>query len=93
MLAVGGISLDIDNDSSGSLLRPLILTAVRSENDDDDDEKKKAYHPPCWPVQPTAEKVGEFKVSPAVHAGYACTWFGLSAAGMYMTRKLITRGR
>lgn len=93
MLAVGGISLD-DNtdDSSTSSFRPLIMTAVQSDDvDDNDNEKQKKKV--TWPVQPTASKVGEFKVSPAVHAGYACTWFGLSAAGLYMTWKLITRGR
>jgi surfeit locus 1 family protein len=49
--------------------------------------------PSSWPAEPTADKVGDFKVSPVVHAAYAFTWFSLSAAGMYMTRKLITRGR
>jgi cytochrome oxidase assembly protein ShyY1 len=46
-----------------------------------------------WPVQPSAEKVGEFKVSPAVHASYALTWYSLSLAGLYLTRKMILRGR
>ena len=46
-----------------------------------------------WPVTPTADKVADFKVSPTVHAGYAFTWFGLSGAGLYMTRMLLTRGR
>lgn len=97
MLAVGGISLNTDNVGvSNSSLRPLIMTAVQSDNDNgdnNDNNKKKPTYPPMWPVQPTASKVGEFKVSPAVHAGYACTWYGLSAAGVYMTKKLITRGR
>jgi len=56
-------------------------------------EEDKGHNNITWPVQPTADKVGEFKVSPAVHAGYAVTWYGLSAAGLYMTRKLLTRGR
>jgi len=46
-----------------------------------------------WPVRPTAEAASEFEISPAVHAGYAITWYSLSAAGLYMTRKLVTRGR
>lgn len=46
-----------------------------------------------WPVKPALETVGEFKTTPIIHAGYAATWFGLSGAGMIMTRKLITRGR
>ena len=46
-----------------------------------------------FPVQPPLETVAEFKTTPMIHAGYAVTWFGLSAAGLFMTRKLITRGR
>jgi cytochrome oxidase assembly protein ShyY1 len=46
-----------------------------------------------WPVSPSADKIGNFKVSPAIHVGYAVTWYGLSIAGLYMTRILLTRGR
>ena len=46
-----------------------------------------------FPVQPPLETVGEFKVTPMIHAGYAFTWFGLASAGVVMTRKLITKGR
>lgn len=46
-----------------------------------------------FPVKPPLETVGEFKVTPMIHAGYAVTWFGLASAGLIMTRKLITRGR
>ncbi|KAL9183358.1 hypothetical protein ACHAXT_005145 [Thalassiosira profunda] len=46
-----------------------------------------------YPAKPPRECVGEFKVTPEVHAGYAATWFGLSGAGMVMTRKLLTKGR
>jgi cytochrome oxidase assembly protein ShyY1 len=46
-----------------------------------------------FPISPNASGLGEFKVGPATHAGYALTWFGLSGAGMVMTRKLLTRGR
>ena len=49
--------------------------------------------PKSFPVQPSEEYVGEFKVTPDVHMGYAVTWFGLSGAGVVMTRKLLTRGR
>mmetsp|Transcript_3173 Transcript_3173/g.7022 ORF Transcript_3173/g.7022 Transcript_3173/m.7022 type:complete len:427 (+) Transcript_3173:141-1421(+) len=48
---------------------------------------------PQFPVKSTQEFVGEFTVTPEIHAGYAVTWFGLSGAGMVMTRKLLTRGR
>ena len=47
----------------------------------------------AFPVQPPLSTVGEFKVTPMIHAGYGVTWFALSGAGVYMTRKLITRGR
>jgi len=46
-----------------------------------------------FPISPNASGLGEFKVGPATHAGYALTWFGLSGAGLVMTRKLLTRGR
>lgn len=45
------------------------------------------------PIKPSKQSVGEFKVTPSTHAGYALTWFGLSGAGMVMTRKLLTKGR
>lgn len=47
----------------------------------------------AFPLQSPVDKVGEHKVSPAIHAGYAATWFGMSGAGILMTRKLLTRGR
>ena len=46
-----------------------------------------------YPVQPPVSTIGNFKTTPATHMGYAATWFGLSGAGLYMTRKLITKGR
>jgi len=60
----------------------VMLTQVQTSDDE-----------PGWPVRPSVETVGEFKTTPAIHAGYAATWFGLSGAGLVMTRKLITRGR
>lgn len=47
----------------------------------------------AWPVQPSAGKVGDFNISPFIHAVYAVTWFSLSTAGLYMTRIMMTRGR
>ena len=38
------------------------------------------------------EFIGEFKVTPSIHTGYAFTWFGLSSAG-YSSRKLLSRGK
>mmetsp|Transcript_13083 Transcript_13083/g.27657 ORF Transcript_13083/g.27657 Transcript_13083/m.27657 type:complete len:512 (-) Transcript_13083:158-1693(-) len=48
---------------------------------------------PRYPVKPPREFVGEFKVTPEIHAGYAFTWFALSGAGTVMTRKLLRRVR
>ena len=40
-------------------------------------------------VRPTIDQAVEFKVTPETHAGYAATWFSLSVAGVFMTRKLL----
>lgn len=66
---------------------PLLLTEVSKTGDQSDE----VVNGP--PFKPSKESVGEFKVTPATHAGYAVTWFGLSGAGVIMTRKLMTRGR
>ena len=59
-----------------------IMTVVQEE---DEDELTN------FPLPPPAANVGEFKTSPNVHAGYALTWYGLAAAGLFMTRILILR--
>jgi hypothetical protein len=46
-----------------------------------------------YPLKQPAGSIADFKTTPSIHAGYAATWFGLSGAGFYMTKKLITRGR
>ena len=61
----------------------ILLTEVKDEGSNSEE----------FPLKPPVASVGDFKTTPAIHAGYATTWFGLSAAGVYMTRKLITRGR
>lgn len=68
---------------------PLLMTETLEEEQND---KKNAVSQSI-PIKPSKQSVGEFKVTPSTHAGYALTWFGLSGAGMFMTRKLITRGR
>lgn len=55
--------------------------------------RDSAKSEPQYPAQPPEDAVGEYKLTPLIHAGYAVTWFGLSGAGLIMTRKLITRGR
>ena len=46
-----------------------------------------------YPLKPPMDSVADFKTTPLIHGGYAVTWYGLSAAGVFMTRMLITRGR
>ena len=70
---------------------PILLTETISTNNNDDTDSSNTGPNP-FPVKPDANTVGEFKVTPFTHAGYAVTWFGLSGAGMVMTRKLLTRG-
>jgi len=77
-------------DSSSTTTKRGILIQVRP-NEDEGEENTQKYV--SFPVAPPADTVGEFKVAPATHAGYAFTWYGLSLAGVFMTRTLITRGR
>jgi len=39
------------------------------------------------PVTKTTDSLMTFKVHPATHVGYAATWYGLSAAGLYMIKR------
>jgi hypothetical protein len=82
------VSVDPSSTDDSSVNKVPFVTAVSGS-----DNTGKALQDIVWPVTPTADKVGDFKVSPTVHAGYAFTWFGLSGAGLYMTRMLLTRGR
>lgn len=63
---------------------PLFITEIETDNE----EKQKSI---TFPVKPKADTVGEFKVLPPTHAAYAFTWFGLSGAGVLMTRRLLNR--
>ena len=71
-------------------LSPLIVTETTTLDDMNSNTSKQIV---SFPVKPIDKTVGEFKVLPETHAGYAVTWFGLSGAGMIMLRKMITRGR
>lgn len=63
----------------------LLLTETDDEQDDDG---------PRFPLRPSTEDVGmTVAMAPEQHAGYAVTWFGLSGAGILMTRRLLGRGR
>jgi cytochrome oxidase assembly protein ShyY1 len=46
-----------------------------------------------WPLVPTGTALIDGRIHPAMHIGYAVTWYGLCAAGIVMTRRLATRGR
>ena len=77
--------------SSPSDYHPPLFVEINTDNDTTTDsagDKTLQY-----PVKSTQEYVGEFKVTPEIHAAYAVTWFGLSGAGVLMTRKLLSRGR
>lgn len=65
---------------------PLLLIDTKTKQEIEHDDTR-------IPVKPGMDTVGEFKVTPSTHFGYGLTWFGLSGAGVIMTRKLITRGR
>lgn len=66
------------------------MTLLTEIDEDDQDPNMTSS---TYPRRPLLDSLAEFKTTPAIHAGYAATWYGLSIAGIYMTRKLITRGR
>jgi surfeit locus 1 family protein len=68
-------------------------TAMVTQVVEDDGDDGSNEGPLLYPLQPPVSSIGNFKTTPATHVGYAATWFGLSGAGLYMTRKLITKGR
>lgn len=72
----------------------VMLTEIKE--DDDTSKIVNKNDPPAklsFPLKGTAEHVGEYKISPTIHLGYAATWFSMSGAGVYMLRKMITGGR
>ena len=70
-----------------------MATQVITDEHNDETSSSTGDGPLLYPLQPPVSSIGNFKTTPAVHVGYAATWFGLSGAGLYMTRKLITKGR
>jgi cytochrome oxidase assembly protein ShyY1 len=94
MLVLGGVGMD----------SPL-LTQIHDNDDqvviDCGDGGQAAAAVSSSPVvvdkndlaRPSVDQIDVPKVSPAIHAGYAVTWYGLSLAGVLLTRKLILRGR
>ena len=72
-----------------------LMTQVREDKEEDDKHHNTQQSSSTieYPLRPPVASVGEFRTTPEIHVGYAATWFGLSAAGIYMTRKLISKGR
>jgi cytochrome oxidase assembly protein ShyY1 len=77
----------------------ILLTQIKEGTGGDNDNAVEVAAPAqksnklSFPLQAPSDKVGEYTISPTIHAGYAVTWFGMSGAGLIMTRKLLTRGR
>jgi len=97
-LALKAIAADLMTPEERERAETSLVTQVvddDDENNEDENEDQRATHQPLllYPLQPPVASVGAFKTIPSVHMGYAATWFGLSGAGWYMTRKLITKGR
>jgi hypothetical protein len=72
-------------DAAAAAAPAPLVVAYQDEDDDDDskDDPSKSY-----PRRPDLRSLQEFKTSPAIHAAYAVTWFGLSLLGTAMTRRL-----
>jgi cytochrome oxidase assembly protein ShyY1 len=75
---------DVDDDNSNSNSNGKTNQVSSGE----DSGTANGPNGPHQPVRPTLGSLQEFKVSPAVHAAYAFTWFSLSIAGLVMTRRL-----
>ena len=101
MLEIAHPNYDDDNETDSNsqsphkVILPYATKVANDYGDDNNDDNNTVTSSPTstitskWPVSPTADKVGEFKVSPSIHVGYAITWYGLSMAGLYMTRILL----
>lgn len=70
-------------------LDPLFLTEVDSD-DQDNNMNDQQFR---FPMKASIDALKEFTITPEIHMSYAVTWFGLSAAGLLMTKKLMLRGR
>ena len=90
-----------DDDDERGPRRTHLFVEIDTTSDDESSSSSSSSsyssssssRPTTFPARASREYVGEFKVTPAIHAGYAFTWFGLSSAGIIMTRKLLSRGR
>jgi surfeit locus 1 family protein len=66
----------------------MLVTSYNDNNNQEAGQDDSDSESLLRPVRPTLESLQEFKVSPAIHAAYAFTWFSLSLAGLIMTRRL-----
>ena len=91
-----------ENGSGTYGLDPIYLTEVMDdarviERESSTKKQQKsalsARQVPKFPIKSTADALKEFTITPEIHMSYAITWFGLSAAGVMMTKKLMLRGR
>jgi len=93
-LALKAIAAELyTSEDLASGAETAMVTQVIEDGDDDGDESGSGDGPLLYPLQPPVSSIGNFKTTPATHMGYAATWFGLSGAGLFLTRKLITKGR
>ena len=78
-------------DAAEGCQHPSLFVEIMTDDkksDDDDTPSATAF----FTARASREFIGEFKVTPSIHTGYAFTWFGLSSAG-YSSRKLLSRGK
>jgi surfeit locus 1 family protein len=66
----------------------MLVTSYNDNNNQESGQDDSDSESLLRPVRPTLASLQEFKVSPAIHAAYAFTWFSLSLAGLIMTRRL-----
>lgn len=93
-LALKAIAADLytPEDLASNNETAMVVQVVEDDGDNKSSDGSNEG-PLLYPLQPPVSSVGNFKTTPATHIGYAATWYGLSGAGLYMTRKLITKGR
>ena len=95
-LALKAIAADMMTEKEQQQTETALVTQVVDDTEGDatsNSDSSNTQQLLVYPLQPPVSSVGNFKTTPAVHMGYAATWFGLSGAGWYMTRKLMTKGR
>jgi hypothetical protein len=75
------VAIEEETHTLGLYPPHIIQTKVNNGADKDDDNEGTSVIK--FPVQPDISTVGEFKVTPASHLGYAITWSSLSGRENY----------